>query len=52
MLSALLKLPNRPEKETMMYRLLALAVLCLGVAFTSLVAQAKIPDPGPPYTEE
>jgi hypothetical protein len=34
-----------------MLRLFSMAMLCLGIAMSAVTASAKIPDPGPPYTE-
>ena len=35
-----------------MLRLISMAMLCLGIAMSAVTASAKVPDPGPPYTEE
>ena len=35
-----------------MLRLFSMAMLCVGIALSAFTASAKIPDPGPPYTEE
>ena len=35
-----------------MLRLFSMAMLCLGIAMSAVTASAKVPDPGPPYTEE
>ena len=35
-----------------MLRLFSMAMLCVGIALSAVTASAKVPDPGPPYTEE